>query len=100
MSGTHYGACILHVSPESFVGGPLALLHEGDVVELDVAARQLNMRISEEELSRRRTAWRPREGIFLRGYGRLFMQHIQQADQGCDFDFLEGTAPVPEPEIH
>ena len=100
MSGTNYGACVLHVSPESFVGGPLALLKEGDVVELDVPARQLNMRISDEELSRRRTAWRPKEGIYPRGYGRLFMQHIKQADEGCDFDFLEGTAPIPEPEIH
>jgi dihydroxy-acid dehydratase len=100
MSGTHYGTCILHVSPESFVGGPLALLKEGDVVDLDVPARQLNMRVSNEELTRRRTAWRPREGIYPRGYGSLFMQHIQQADAGCDFDFLEGTAPIPEPEIH
>jgi len=100
MSGTHYGTCVLHVSPESFVGGPLALLKEGDVVDLDVPARQLNMRVSDEELTRRRAAWRPREGIYPRGYGSLFMQHIQQADAGCDFDFLEGTAPIPEPEIH
>ena len=100
MSGTHYGTCVLHVSPESFVGGPLALLKEGDVVDLDVPARQLNMRVSNEELARRRAAWRPREGIYPRGYGNLFMQHIQQADAGCDFDFLEGTAPIPEPEIH
>jgi dihydroxyacid dehydratase/phosphogluconate dehydratase len=100
MSGTSYGACVLHVSPESFVGGPLALLKEGDVVELDVAARQLNMCVSDEELTARRAAWRPKEGIYSRGYGKLFMQHISQADQGCDFDFLEGTAPIPEPEIH
>src|SRR5256885_2296233 len=100
MSGTSYGACVLHVAPESFVGGPLALLKEGDIVELDVAARQLNMRVNEEELRRRRAAWRPKEGIYPRGYGQLFMQHIQQAVQGCDFDFLEGTAPIPEPEIH
>jgi dihydroxy-acid dehydratase len=100
MSGTSYGACVLHVSPESFVGGPLALLKEGDVVELDVAARQLNMCVSDEELTARRAAWRPKEGIYPRGYGKLFMQHISQADKGCDFDFLEGTAPIPEPEIH
>ena len=100
MSGTNYGACVLHVSPESFVGGPLALLKEGDVVELDVARRQLNMRVPDEELARRRSAWRPQEGIYPRGYGRLFMEHIKQADEGCDFDFLEGTAPIPEPEIH
>ena len=100
MSGTSYGACVLHVSPESFVGGPLALLREGDLIELDVAARQLNMRVSDDELAARRAAWRPKEGIYPRGYGKLFMQHITQADKGCDFDFLEGTAPIPEPEIH
>jgi dihydroxy-acid dehydratase len=100
MSGTNSGTCVLHVSPESFVGGPLALLKEGDVVELDVGQRQLNMRVSDEELSLRREAWRPQDGIYPRGYGRLFMQHIKQADEGCDFDFLEGTAPIPEPEIH
>ena len=100
MSGTNYGTCILHVSPESFVGGPLALLKEGDTIDLDVGKRQLNMHVSDEELARRREAWRPREGIYPRGYGSLFMQHVRQADEGCDFDFLEGTAPIPEPEIH
>ena len=100
MSGTSYGACVLHVSPESFVGGPLALLKDGDIVELDVPERQLNMRVNDDELGRRRAAWKPKEGIYHRGYGRLYMQHIKQADQGCDFDFLEGTAPIPEPEIH
>jgi len=100
MSGTSYGACVLHVSPESFVGGPLALLKDGDIVELDVPERQLNMRVNDDELGRRRAAWKPKEGIYQRGYGRLYMQHIRQADQGCDFDFLEGTATIPEPEIH
>jgi len=100
MSGTNYGTCVLHVSPESFVGGPLALLNEGDIIELDVEQRLLNMRVSEQELSRRREAWRPKGEIYPRGYGKLFMQHIKQADEGCDFDFLEGTAPIPEPEIH
>jgi dihydroxy-acid dehydratase len=100
MSGTNYGTCVLHVSPEAFVGGPLALLKEGDIVELDVGQRQLNMRVTDEELSHRRQAWRPQNGIYPRGYGKLFMQHIKQADEGCDFDFLEGTAPIPEPEIH
>jgi dihydroxy-acid dehydratase len=100
MSGTSYGACVLHVSPESFVGGPLALLKEGDIVELDVPERQLNMRVNADELGRRRAAWKPKEGIYPRGYGKLYMEHIRQADQGCDFDFLEGTAPIPEPEIH
>ena len=100
MSGTNYGACVLHVSPESFVGGPLALLKEGDLIQLDAGARKLNMLVDEQEMSRRREAWRPKEGIYPRGYGKLFMQHIKQADEGCDFDFLEGTAPIPEPEIH
>jgi len=100
MSGTSYGTCVLHISPESFVGGPLALLQQGDIVELDVAGRQLNMRVSEEELGRRRGLWKPQAGFYSRGYGRLFMEHIQQANDGCDFDFLEGTAATPEPEIH
>ena len=100
MSGTSYGACVLHVSPESFVGGPLALLKEGDIVELDVPERRLNMRVNDDELGRRRSAWRPKEGIYPRGYGMLYMEHTKQADEGCDFDFLEGTAPIPEPEIH
>ena len=100
MSGTNYGTCVLHVSPESFVGGPLAWLKEGDIVELDVEQRKLNMLVPDEELSRRRQAWRPQKGIYPRGYGKLYMQHIKQADKGCDFDFLEGTEPIPEPEIH
>jgi dihydroxy-acid dehydratase len=100
MSGTNYGACVLHVAPESFVGGPLALLKEGDLIELDVPARALNVQVPEEELGRRRSAWKAREGIYPRGYGKLFLQHIKQANEGCDFDFLEGTAPIPEPEIH
>jgi dihydroxy-acid dehydratase len=100
MSGTNYGTCVLHVAPESFVGGPLALVKEGDIIELDVPNKQLNLRVNEDELSRRRQAWRPTPGIYPRGYGKLFMEHIKQADEGCDFDFLEGTAPIPEPEIH
>jgi dihydroxy-acid dehydratase len=100
MSGTNYGTCVLHVAPESFVGGPLALLREGDVVELDLERQQLNMEVSEEELSRRRQVWHPRPDVYPRGYGKLFVEHIRQANEGCDFDFLEGTAPVPEPEIH
>jgi dihydroxy-acid dehydratase len=100
MSGTNYGTCVLHVAPESFVGGPLGLLKEGDVIEMDIERRQLNMQVSDEELSGRRESWRKREGIYPRGYGKLFMQHIRQADEGCDFDFLEGTAPIPEPAIH
>jgi dihydroxy-acid dehydratase len=102
MSGTSYGACILHVSPESFVGGPLALLQNGDIVEVDIPARTLNMRVSDEELARRRAAWQPPTPRYERGYGWLFSKHIEQADKGCDFDFLKsefGASPV-EPEIH
>jgi dihydroxy-acid dehydratase len=100
MSGTNYGTCVLHVAPESFVGGPLSLLREGDIVELDIEHREINMVISDEEIARRRENWRPRQGIYPRGYGKLYMRHISQANEGCDFDFLEGTAPIPEPEIH
>jgi dihydroxy-acid dehydratase len=100
MSGTAYGACVLHVAPESFVGGPLALVHDGDIIELDVAARRLSLRVADEELSRRRSAWKPREVAYPRGYGHLYARHVTQANRGCDFDFLEGTAPIADPEIH
>jgi dihydroxy-acid dehydratase len=100
MSGTSYGTCVLHVAPESYVGGPLALVRDGDLVELDVARQVLNLRISAEEMHRRKAAWRAPAERYERGYGALFSRHIRQADEGCDFDFLEGTAPTPEPEIH
>jgi dihydroxy-acid dehydratase len=100
MSGTSYGACVLHVAPESHVGGPLALVRTGDVIELDVPSRRLNVAISDEELARRRAAWQPPPPRYGRGYGALFISHIGQADAGCDFDFLEHGPPVPEPEIH
>ncbi len=100
MSGTSYGTCVLHVAPESFVGGPLALVRNGDPIELDVDRRELNLKVGEAELSRRRSQWQAPPARFARGYGAIFSRHIRQADEGCDFDFLEGTAPVPEPEIH
>jgi len=100
MSGTSYGACVLHVAPESFAGGPLAFVRDGDVIELDVAERRLELKISDAELARRRAEWKMPPPRFERGYGALYQQHITQADQGCDFDFLEGTAPTAEPEIH
>jgi dihydroxy-acid dehydratase len=100
MSGTSYGTCVLHVSPESWVGGPLALVKTGDIVELDVAGRKLSLKVSDEELAKRRKQWKPKPGKFERGFGKLFSEHIRQANEGCDFDFLEGTAPTPEPEIH
>ena len=89
MSGTSYGACVLHVSPESYVGGPLALLKNGDTVRLDLPNRSLDMLIPKEELEARRNALTPPEPRFERGYGYMFSRHVTQADQGCDFDFLE-----------
>jgi dihydroxy-acid dehydratase len=94
MSGTSYGTVVLHVAPESAVGGPLALVRDGDVIELDVRARRLTVLVSDEELARRRAAWRPRAPHFSRGYGKLFLDHVLQANEGCDFDFLRGRAPV------
>ena len=98
MSGTHYGTCILHVAPESAVGGPLALIRTGDMVDIDVPARTLNMRVSEEELAARRAAWTPPPKRYARSYALLYQQHVSQADRGCDFDFLEGKG-APEPPI-
>jgi dihydroxy-acid dehydratase len=100
MSGTSYGACVLHVAPESFVGGPLALVRDGDTIELDIPARRLSMKVSEDELAKRRAEWRKPAPRYERGYGRLFSEHVSQANQGCDFDFLERAAPTPDPEIH
>jgi dihydroxy-acid dehydratase len=100
MSGTSYGACVLHVAPESYIGGPLALVRDGDLIELDVGARKLELKVSDTELARRRAEWKRPPPRYERGFGALYQQHITQADQGCDFDFLEGTAPTPEPEIH
>lgn len=89
MSGTSYGACVLHVAPESFVGGPLALLKTGDIVRLDLPQRRLDMLVSEEEIAQRRAAWQAPAPRYERGYGYLFSKHVTQADQGCDFDFLQ-----------
>ncbi len=100
MSGTSYGTCILHVAPEAWVGGPLALARTGDLVELDVPGRKLNLKVGEEELARRRSAWKPKPPRFVRGYGKIFSEHVKQANLGCDFDFLEGAAATAEPEIH
>ncbi len=102
MSGTSYGACVLHVAPESYVGGPLALLRTGDIVRLDLAARRLDMLVDEDELERRRAAWRQPEERFQRGWGWMFSKHVGQADTGCDFDFLERRhgAAAGEPDIY
>ena len=100
MSGTSYGACVLHVAPESFIGGPLALVRDGDVIELDIPGRRLSMQVSDEELERRRAAWKRPPPRYGRGYGRLFSEHVSQANEGCDFDFLERGAATADPEIH
>ncbi|MGO4808975.1 L-arabinonate dehydratase [Cupriavidus sp. 2MCAB6] len=102
MSGTSYGACVLHVTPESYVGGPLAFVRDGDLIELDVPARKLNLLIGDDEMARRRAAWVALVPKFERGYGKLYLRHVSQADKGCDFDFLEpvDAAEGGEPEIH
>ncbi len=100
MSGTHYGTCVLHISPESAVGGPLALVRTGDTIELDVARRLLHLHVSDEELARRRCGWSAPVQPFQRGFTRLYQQHVTQAHEGCDFDFLQGTQPTPEPVIY
>ena len=101
MSGTSYGACVLHIAPESHVGGPLALLKTGDIVRLDLPNRRLDMLVPEDELARRRAEWQPPQPYYERGYGYLFQRHVTQADQGCDFDFLQSDfgRPVGEPDI-
>jgi dihydroxy-acid dehydratase len=100
MSGTSYGACVLHVTPEAHVGGPLALVRDGDRIELDVPARKLQLLVDDAELARRRAQWKMPKPAFTRGFGTLYLKHVTQADKGCDFDFLEGGAATAEPEIH
>ena len=100
MSGTHYGSCVLHVSPESAVGGPLALVQTGDIIDLDVPARTLNMRVPEAELARRRAVWVAPVQPFTRGWTRLYQEHVTQAHEGCDLDFLQSGQPTPEPVIY
>ena len=100
MSGTHFGSCVVHVSPEAAVGGPLALVQTGDIIALDIEARTLNVEISDEEFARRRAAWKPPPRVYERGYTRLYIEHATQAHQGCDFDFLMGNAATPEPPIY
>ena len=100
MSGTAYGACVLHVSPESYVGGPLAFVRDGDLIELDVPGRKLHLEVSDDELARRREKWTTPPARYDRGFGALYAAHVTQADRGCDFDFLHAGDETPEPEIH
>jgi dihydroxyacid dehydratase/phosphogluconate dehydratase len=102
MSGTSYGACMLHCAPEAFIGGPLALVKTGDLISVDVAARTIHLQVSDAELALRRANWRAPEKRYERGYGWMFSRHILQANEGCDFDFLETSfgAPVNEPDIY
>ncbi|MEU6805846.1 L-arabinonate dehydratase [Streptomyces neyagawaensis] len=97
MSGTSYGACVLHVAPESYVGGPLALVRTGDPITLDVAARTLHLHVDDEELERRRAEWTEPPTRYERGYGALYNDQITQADTGCDFEFLARPGKVPDP---
>jgi dihydroxy-acid dehydratase len=99
MSGTSYGACVLHVSPESF-GGPLALVRDGDLIELSVTKRKLNLLVDANELARRSAGWTPRRGHYQRGFGALYAAHVTQAHLGCDFDFMHAGGETSEPEIH
>ncbi|MDQ2780889.1 MAG: L-arabinonate dehydratase [Pseudomonadota bacterium] len=100
MSGTHYGSCVLHISPESAVGGPLALLQTGDEIDFDLPARRLQMLVPDDELARRRAAWTAPVQPYQRGWTQLYQQHVTQAHLGCDLDFLQAGAPTPEPVIY
>ena len=100
MSGTSYGACVLHVAPEAAAGGPLALVQTGDQITLDVEGRVLSMDVSDEELAKRRAAWRAPQPHFQRGYGSLFLRSVTQANEGCDFDFLHAGPATSEPKIY
>jgi len=99
MSGTHYGTCVLHISPESAVGGPLSLVESGDLIELDVIRRKLHLHVEETELQRRRANWRSKAFDYQRGFVHLYQKHVTQAHEGCDFDFMQGTQTTPEPVI-
>ena len=96
MSGTAFGTIVLHVAPEAAVGGPLVLVQEGDMIELDVAARTLRMDVDEEELARRRAAWVAPQPRAERGYARIYIDHVLQADRGADFDILVGKSGPTE----
>jgi len=100
MSGTSYGTCVLHVAPEAAVGGPLALVRNGDLVQLSISERRLDLLVDDEELAKRRQNWLPSTPKYQRGYGAMFLKHVTQADAGCDFDFLHHSEETPDPEIY
>jgi dihydroxy-acid dehydratase len=101
MSGTSYGTCILHVSPESAKGGPLAFVRDGDLIELDVEARILQLHVSDEEMAKRKENWEAPAPLYSRGYGKLYQEQVTQAHQGCDFEFLHHDgSTTPDPQIH
>lgn len=100
MSGASYGACVLRIAPESFIGGPLALVRDSDVIGLGIPGRTLTLHVGEEEMARRRAAWTLPQPRYSLGYGAMFAQHITHANDGCDFDFVERGAPIADPEIH
>lgn len=99
MSGTSYGTVVLHISPESHIGGPLALVRDGDEIEIDVLGRRIHLHVGDVELAERRAAWIAPKPKYERGYGALFLQHVRQAHDGCDFDFLGPGAETAEPTI-
>jgi dihydroxy-acid dehydratase len=99
MSGTHFGTVVLHVSPESAAGGPLALVRDGDLIELDASGRGLNLKVDESELARRRAAWVPPAPLHRRGWGKLYAEHVMQPDKGAGLDFLAGRPSRDEPRF-
>jgi len=100
MSGTSYGACILHVAPESLIGGPLAAVRTGDMITVDVSRRSINVALTDVEIAGRIKGYEPPPRNYPRGYYKMFAEHTRQANEGCDFDFLEGAEGISEPEIH
>jgi dihydroxy-acid dehydratase len=100
MSGTSYGTCVLHVAPEAAVGGPLAFVRDGDLIRLDVPNRRLDLLVDEAEMEHRRAGWSPPPPRYARGWTRLYIDNVTQADEGCDVRFLEGTELTPEPDIY
>jgi dihydroxy-acid dehydratase len=100
MSGTSHGTTVLHIAPESFIGGPLALVRDGDIIELDIPGRRLELLVGPDELAARREAWTKPSPRFERGWGALSDQNILQANEGCDFEILRGRRGAPDPAIY